>query len=41
MFVNVSLPTNKGKDVEKITLYKDSESRFIGDSGDHISRSGW
>ena len=29
MLVNVSLPTSKGKDVDKITLYKDSESRFM------------
>lgn len=33
MFVNVSLPIDKDKDVEKIALYIDSESRFIGDSG--------
>lgn len=36
MFINVSLPIDKDKDVEKIALYIDSESRFIGDSGDHI-----
>lgn len=36
MFINVSLPINKDKNVEKIALYIYSESRFIGNSGDHI-----